>query len=66
MAFKMKKFSGFGNSPIRKEEEKTTSTFDKFSKIGKMQADTKKIAKDKGPTLKDAILTNLNKKEEKE
>ena len=44
MAFKMKKFSGFGNkkTPLKKEEEKEkTSNFDKFAKIGRLQAESK-------------------------
>ena len=48
MAFKMKKFSGFGNkkTPLKKEEEKEkTSNFDKFATIGKLQAEGKEVAR---------------------
>ena len=44
----MKKFSGFGNkkTPLKKEEEKEkTSNFDKFAKIGRLQAESKEVAR---------------------
>ena len=52
MAFKMKKFSGFGNkkTPLKKMD------FKDFQSLGKLQADSKKAAEKKDLTMKDVIL----------
>ena len=48
MAFKMKKFSGFGNSPM-KQEKKVTATFEqKKKKEEKKKKEKKKVELPKG------------------